>query len=51
MSEEGKKVRDITKSLGRMSDYAGGREGKAAKEESIRRIQPMLWERYKSNYP
>ena len=51
MSDEGKKVRSITKSLGRMSDYPGQREGKAAKEESIRRVQPMLWEKYKSTYP
>ncbi len=51
MGDDGKKVRKFTKSLGKMSDYPGQRIGSAAKEESVRRIQPMLWDEYKATYP
>ncbi len=51
MGDDGKKVRKFTKSLGKMSDYPGQRIGTAAKEESVRRIQPMLWDEYRATYP
>jgi len=51
MGDDGKKVRKFTKSLGRMSDYPGQRVGKAAKEEGVRRLQPMLWDEYRGVYP
>lgn len=51
MGDDGKKVRKFTKSLGRMDDYLGQRVGKAAQEESVRRLQPMLWNEYRDVYP
>ena len=51
MGDDGKKVRKFTKSLGLMSEYDGKREGIKAKEESVRRLQPMLWDEYRATYP
>lgn len=51
IGDDGKKFRKFTKSIGRMSDYPGAREGKAAMEESIKRLQSMMWDEYRVTYP
>lgn len=51
MGDDGKKVRKFTKSLGLLSDYQGNRNSSKAKEEAVRRLQPMIWDEYRVTYP
>ncbi len=50
MGDNGKKVRKFTKSLGLLSDYDGKRNSNKAKEEGVRRIQPIIWDEYRATY-
>lgn len=50
MGDDGKKTREITRSIGKLSNYKQGRKDPLAEEEAIKKVQPELWEKYKTIY-
>ena len=51
LEDDGKKVRCITKSLGRMDEYNGGRKDPKATEIARERLRDELYKKYKEIYP
>jgi hypothetical protein len=51
LEDDGKRVRCITKSLGRMDDYKNGKNDPKATEKARERLREALYEKYKEIYP
>lgn len=51
LDDEGKKVRQFARSMGREESYKGGIDGEQAEEEGLKVIQPVIYDYYKNIYP
>jgi primase-polymerase (primpol)-like protein len=51
LDDEGKKVRQFARSMGREESYKGGIDGDQAWDEGLKVIQPVIYEYYKNIYP
>jgi hypothetical protein len=51
IDDEGKKVRQFARSMGREETYKGGIKGEQAQLEGLNVIQPVMYDYYKNIYP